>query len=119
MPALNRMSGPRGPRFYDQDGETMFLLVLDSSTRVGPRPAEKEDAEANPAAWADYAQRRKVEADHDDAVKAALKAGEGVPLEPPGEFPGRPVIEAKDPPGGPPPALPSRRKAGKMMGDAA
>ena len=86
MPALNRMTGPRGARFYDEDGVLMFVNVMDGSTRFGPREAVAIDAEAHPEAWADY--------------KSRLEATEsGAPKD---DMPDRPMLEALDPAGGKP-----------------
>ena len=52
MPALQRSSAPRGARFYEDDGELVFVNVLDATSRIGPRPATDEDREAYPDAWA-------------------------------------------------------------------
>jgi len=45
----------RGPRFY-MDGDALtFVNHFDGFTREGPRPATKEDSEAHPEAWANFA----------------------------------------------------------------
>lgn len=44
-----------GPRFYDQDGETMFQYIVDRTASIGPRIATKRDAIENPGAWDAYA----------------------------------------------------------------
>lgn len=86
MPALNRMTGPRGPRFYHDDGKLMFVHVLDGSTRFGPREATKEDAEYHPEAFAQYA----ASLDNPDL----------------GDLPDKPVLTFVDPEGGPPAPAP-------------
>lgn len=48
--AIIRNTGPRGPRFYEDGGELMFVNVVDASTRDGPRPATDADMEAHPEA---------------------------------------------------------------------
>ena len=54
MPAIQRSSAPRGARFYEEDGELMFVNVLDATSRIGPREAVDEDRETHPEAWAVY-----------------------------------------------------------------
>ena len=52
MPALERMHGPRGPRFW-LDGDILrFANHLDASTRDGPRDATDADVAAHPDAYA-------------------------------------------------------------------
>lgn len=51
MPALVRNNSPRGPRFYQEDGELKFINVVDSCTRDGPRLAGEADKAAHPEAW--------------------------------------------------------------------
>lgn len=46
MPALQRRVSQRGPRFYREGGELMFVHHLDGSTHIGPRPATDEDKAA-------------------------------------------------------------------------
>ena len=77
MPALQRSISIRGPRFFYDDGELMFVNHLDSSTREGPRPATKADSLAHPQAWAAFQSE-----DPDHVLK--------------------PVLRAIDPEGGPP-----------------
>lgn len=57
MPALLRNSSPRGPRFYEDDGELLFMHVFDPNTVDGPRHATDEDRVAHPAAYAEYERR--------------------------------------------------------------
>jgi hypothetical protein len=88
VPVLNRLTGPRGARFYDEDGKTMFVHVLDGSTRFGPREANEDDMANHPAEWLAYAAPEPAD----------------------GEFPGRPPIAFSDPPDGrPAPPQPKRR----------
>ena len=51
MPALARNNSPRGARFYQDDGKLLFINVMDSCTRDGPRLATEADKEAHPEAW--------------------------------------------------------------------
>jgi hypothetical protein len=43
MPTLQRRVSMRGPRFYREGDELMFVHHLDGSTQIGPRPATDED----------------------------------------------------------------------------
>jgi hypothetical protein len=52
MNAIIRNMGPRGARFYDDNGVLMFVNVVDASTRDGPREATDDDRMANPEAYA-------------------------------------------------------------------
>lgn len=102
MSAINRMPGPRGARFFDQDGKTMFVLVLDGNTRFGPMPATEAHMGEHAQAWRDYlAAAAEAKRDADEAGRLR-KAGLEVPVQPGSDFPGRPVIVVKDPPGGRP-----------------
>jgi hypothetical protein len=58
MPALQRNSSPRGPRFYEDGGELKFMQVFDANTIDGPREATDEDRLAHPQAYADYEARQ-------------------------------------------------------------
>lgn len=91
MPAaIIRNTGPRGPRFYEDGEELMFVNVVDASTRDGPRPATEADMEAHP-----------------EAV-AALKSNET------STFPGaKPLITFVDPNGKRPPDFPDPEKLAK------
>jgi hypothetical protein len=81
-PVLTREVTIRGPKFFREGSRLMFVYNYDSSTRDGPRPATAADKEA-----------------HADAYQAHLDE-----LHAPGPFAHfKPVIEAKDPPGGRPP----------------
>lgn len=64
MPALQRSTVVRrGPRFWlGEEGKTMFELVLDGSTRFGPREATGDDKE-----------------EHQDAYERFLGGDEGGP----------------------------------------
>ena len=53
MPVLERRIAIRGPRFFTEDGELMFVNHLDGSTREGPRKATESDIEAHPKAFAE------------------------------------------------------------------
>lgn len=85
MPALNRMIAPRGPRFFVDDGQMLFVNYLDGSTREGPRPATKEDSLIHPEAWAAFV---------DD-----VEAQEAGRHESAGAHPWRPLLEAVTPDG--------------------
>lgn len=78
MPALQRSIAIRGPRFYLDGEELMFVNHLDGSTREGPRLATEADREAHPGAWG---------------------ALENAPADP---F--KPLLAFSDPEGGPPAA---------------
>lgn len=52
MPTLNRLISVRGPRFYLDGDEVMFVNHLDGSTREGPRAATEEDRRSFPEAYA-------------------------------------------------------------------
>jgi hypothetical protein len=52
MPAIIRNTGPRGPRFFEDNGTLRFVNVVDASTRDGPRDATDEDRIAHPEAFA-------------------------------------------------------------------
>lgn len=54
MLAPSRLLGPRGPRFYGEGAQIMFVNVLDSTTREGPRQATKADSLAHVEAWAKF-----------------------------------------------------------------
>lgn len=81
-PVLERRMSQRGVKFYHEGGELMFVHQLDSSSRVGPRPATREDSEMHAQAWALFVEELE---------------GEGA------DDPFTPTITATDPAGGPPP----------------
>lgn len=85
MPVLTRNTGPRGPRFFEEGGEIMFVHVLDGSTRFGPRPATDEDRTDHPTAWLAYCAEDET-------------------------FPGAPPVTFADPVGGRPPERTPRRR---------
>lgn len=41
----------RGPFFYKDGEQVMFVCILDRSSSVGPVPVEDKHKEAYPAAW--------------------------------------------------------------------
>jgi hypothetical protein len=92
MTSPARMTGPRGPRFYDQGDELTFVLILDGNTRFGPFPATEQHMSEHPEAYRQYL-----------AEKAAEARGEAA-----SDFPGRPVISAMDPPEGRPEPRPPK-----------
>lgn len=49
--ALNRSISMRGPRFYLDGDDLMFVNHIDNSTRDGPRVATDADRAAHPAAY--------------------------------------------------------------------
>jgi hypothetical protein len=51
MSAIIRNVGPRGPRFYEDQGALMFINVIDASTKEGPREATDEDRKEHPRAY--------------------------------------------------------------------
>lgn len=85
MPVLTRNTGPRGPRFFDEGDQIMFVHVLDGSTRFGPREATDQDRAEHPEAWKVYSQ-----ADE--------------------SFPGTPPVTFTDPPEGRPVTRQYRRR---------
>ncbi len=54
-----------GPRFFEQDGVTMFEFVIDAGNVLGPRPAKKADREDHAGAWQAFNQGRLPQLDHD------------------------------------------------------
>ena len=49
---LNAAAFVRGPRFYEHEGEVMFVHQLDSRSSIGPRPATQDDFDKHPDAYA-------------------------------------------------------------------
>lgn len=43
MPALDRRISTRGPKFWEQGDDVMFVNFIDASTRDGPRLATDDD----------------------------------------------------------------------------
>lgn len=54
MLKLQRNHGPRGPRFYQDDGKIWFIRVFDTNTREGPFVATLDHKNAFPEAWAAF-----------------------------------------------------------------
>lgn len=54
MPVLERSIALRGPKFYRDGKEELFVNHIDGSTRDGPRPATDEDRAAHTKAYATY-----------------------------------------------------------------
>lgn len=52
MPVLDRRISLRGPRFWIDGDQLMFVNALDASTRDGPRLATNADREAHADAFA-------------------------------------------------------------------
>jgi hypothetical protein len=90
MPVVRRSNAPRGPRFYQDDGNLMFLNVVDSMTQDGPREATDEDRLSNPQAWEIF---------------------EGTRPDPVAAF--APMVQFADPPGGRPAEKPIVAKGEK------
>lgn len=44
----------RGPRFFEQDGETMFEFRIDAGNVIGPRKATEADVKKHPKVWDAY-----------------------------------------------------------------
>ena len=84
MPTPDRLISVRGPRFYREGGELMFVLHLDGSTRDGPRPATKADKAAHAEALGVFERGEapalgpRVTFD-DPAASPARKAGASAP----------------------------------------
>lgn len=52
-----------GPRFFVQDGETMFAFRIDGTNEIGPRTATQADAEKHPDAFAAFMSQQGAEAE--------------------------------------------------------
>lgn len=97
-PVLSRQVALRGPKFYRDGANVMFVNHLDASTREGPREATTADAEAHPKAFEAF-------------------VGDG------GAEPFRPLLAFSDPPSGKPPRErgphEQRRAAAQERGETA
>lgn len=48
---MREINAAPGPRFFVENGETMFAFRVDAGTEIGPRKATKADAEKHPDAF--------------------------------------------------------------------
>ena len=52
-----------GPRFFVENGETMFAFRIDGTNEIGPRTATQADAEKHPDAFAAFMSQQGAEAE--------------------------------------------------------